>query len=176
MKKEEFEKLFDEAMRKLGITVKRIPPRKESEDTLKVQYIMVKSPPSQPTSPSESSTMPENSSQAGYIFADFEDLRAVACPCGEARRAFGDDGAPASMHVVDISIEAKTHYHKKQTEIYYFLECDEDARMELDSEEFPVKPGMAVLIKPLTRHRAVGKMRILNVVVPPFDPEDEWFD
>ena len=60
MKKEEFEKLFDEAMRKLGITVKRIPPKKESEDTLKVQYIMVKSPPSQHTSPSESSDTQED--------------------------------------------------------------------------------------------------------------------
>jgi hypothetical protein len=26
------------------------------------------------------------------------------------------------------------------------------------------------------RHRAVGRMTILNVVVPPFDPADEWFD
>jgi hypothetical protein len=30
-----------------------------------------------------------------------------------------------------------------------------------------------------TRHRAVpgrGRMRILNSVVPPFDPKDEWYD
>jgi hypothetical protein len=40
----------------------------------------------------------------------------------------------------------------------------------------PVAPGHAALIPPLTRHRACGKMRILNVVVPPFDPADEWFD
>jgi hypothetical protein len=26
------------------------------------------------------------------------------------------------------------------------------------------------------RHRAVGRMTILNVVVPPFDPADERFD
>ena len=29
---------------------------------------------------------------------------------------------------------------------------------------------------PGVRHRAVGRMTILNVVVPPFDPADEWFD
>jgi hypothetical protein len=33
-----------------------------------------------------------------------------------------------------------------------------------------------VLIPPGVRHRAVGRMTILNVVVPPFDPGDEWFD
>ena len=30
--------------------------------------------------------------------------------------------------------------------------------------------------KPGCRHRAVGKMGIVNVSIPPFDPEDEWFD
>jgi len=35
---------------------------------------------------------------------------------------------------------------------------------------------MAVLIRPGTRHRAVGRMKILNVVIPPFDKADEWFD
>jgi hypothetical protein len=39
-----------------------------------------------------------------------------------------------------------------------------------------VGPDGAVLIPPEVRHRAVGRMTILNVVVPPFDPADEWFD
>ena len=39
-----------------------------------------------------------------------------------------------------------------------------------------MKPGVAILIPPGVRHRAVGRMTILNVVVPPFDPADEWFD
>jgi len=49
----------------------------------------------------------------------------------------------------------------------------------LDGVLPPVRPGMAVLIRPGTRHRAVvrsGTMTILNVVVPPFDPRDEWLD
>jgi hypothetical protein len=29
------------------------------------------------------------------------------------------------------------------------------------------------MILPGTRHRAVGKLKILNVCVPPFDPADE---
>jgi len=26
------------------------------------------------------------------------------------------------------------------------------------------------------RHRAVGKMKIVNIPIPAFDPDDEWFD
>jgi hypothetical protein len=33
-----------------------------------------------------------------------------------------------------------------------------------------------VLISPEVRHRAVRRMTIRNVVVPPFDPADEWLD
>ena len=47
---------------------------------------------------------------------------------------------------------------------------------DVDLFAVAVGPGSAVLIPPGVRHRAVGKMRILNVVVPPFDPADEWFD
>jgi hypothetical protein len=48
--------------------------------------------------------------------------------------------------------------------------------MELDDEKIPVEPFTAVFIKPGCRHRAVGKMRIINVCIPPFDVKDEWFD
>jgi hypothetical protein len=46
--------------------------------------------------------------------------------------------------------------------------------VELDVDPVAVGPG--VLIPPGVRHRAVGRMTILNIVVPPFDPADEWFD
>ncbi len=26
------------------------------------------------------------------------------------------------------------------------------------------------------RHRAIGKMKIVNIPIPAFDPHDEWFD
>jgi mannose-6-phosphate isomerase-like protein (cupin superfamily) len=103
------------------------------------------------------------------------DLPAVECPCGETRRAFADDAdGVASLHIVDISTEARTHYHKRLTEIYYILEGE--GQMELDGERHSVRPGDAILIKPLCRHRAIGRLRVLNVPVPAFDPEDEWFD
>ena len=110
-----------------------------------------------------------------YSVVNLDDVTSVACPCGMTRRAFADDpDGIASLHVVDISVDAKTHYHKKLTEIYYVLEGT--GQMELDGDRIDVGPGSAVLIKPGCRHRAIGKMKILNVPVPAFDPEDEWFD
>jgi mannose-6-phosphate isomerase-like protein (cupin superfamily) len=103
------------------------------------------------------------------------DLSAVECPCGEARRAFVDDpDGVASLHVVEISADARAHYHKRLTEIYYILEGE--GEMELDGERHPVRAGDAILIKPGCRHRAIGRLRVLNVPVPAFDPADEWFD
>ena len=113
----------------------------------------------------------------GANIADLAALDPVRCPCGWARRAFADvPGAAASVHQVDIEEDARTHWHESHTETYYILECGPDAALEIDGERVPVKPGMAVLIPPGTRHRAATPMRILNFVVPPFDPADERFD
>lgn len=118
-----------------------------------------------------------STAEHGYEVVHLSEIEPVECPCGMTRRAFvSPDNPVATLHVVDISIDAKTHYHKKLTEIYYILETHGEAFMELDGNLVPVKPGSAILIKPGTRHRAVGKMKILNVPVPAFDPHDEWFD
>lgn len=115
--------------------------------------------------------------QPRYQLVDFSQLTGVDCPCGTAKRAFADvPDYPATIHQTEISTEAKTHYHLHQTEAYYFLECQADAQMELDDEIVPVKPGMCLLIPPGVRHRAVGQMTILNIVIPKFDPADEHFD
>ena len=113
----------------------------------------------------------------GYVVTHLDEVTAVPCPCGLSRRAFVQPDNPvATLHVVDISVDARTHYHKKLTEIYYILETEGEAFMELDGQLIPVRPGTAVLIRPYTRHRAVGRMKIINVPVPAFDPQDEWFD
>jgi mannose-6-phosphate isomerase-like protein (cupin superfamily) len=112
-----------------------------------------------------------------YVIVDFDELPRVACPCGTARRAFADIAAfPATIHRTEISCDAKTHYHRKLTETYYFLECEPGAEMELDGQRVGVRPGMAIIIRPGVRHRAVGRMQVLIFVLPKFDPEDEWFD
>ncbi len=112
-----------------------------------------------------------------WQMVDFADLPGIPCPCGAARRAFaGNPDSPGTLHITEISVDAQTHYHRRLTETYYILECGPGAAMELDGERHPVKPGTAILIPPGVRHRAVGAMKVLIVVVPKFDPADEWFD
>ncbi len=111
----------------------------------------------------------------GYLIAQLDEVPAVDCSCGASRRAFAvPDNRVATLHVVDIREDARPHYHRQLTEIYFILEGE--GFMELDGERVPVRPMTAVLIPPGVRHRAVGRLRIINVPVPAFDPEDEWFD
>jgi mannose-6-phosphate isomerase-like protein (cupin superfamily) len=110
-----------------------------------------------------------------HSFYAFGEMDAIRCPCGFSRRAFASADNPlATMHIVDIEEDARVHYHKELTEIYLVL--DGSGFMELDGKSVPVKPLTGIFIKPGCRHRAVGKMRIVNVCIPAFDPEDEWFD
>lgn len=110
-----------------------------------------------------------------FLIAQLDQVPPTRCPCGWARRAFAEPSENSgSVHLVEILADARSHYHKRMTEIYVVLEGE--GRMELDGELFPVKPMTAIYIKPGCRHRAIGKMKIINVPVPAFDPADEWFD
>lgn len=110
-----------------------------------------------------------------FSVAQLDELPGVPCPCGTAARAFvATDDAPATIHRVRISRDARTHYHKTLTEIYLILEGE--GFLELDGRRVPVRPMTSVMIKPGCRHRAVGNLTIINVAIPAFDPADEWFD
>ena len=110
-----------------------------------------------------------------YSVVNFDELDTVNCPCGTTRRAFTDDPDQiASIHMVDIKQDSELHYHKKMTEIYLILEGE--GHMELDGELIPVRKDSTILIKPGCRHRAIGQMKIVNIPVPAFDPDDEYFD
>lgn len=112
---------------------------------------------------------------ANYMVAQLDEIEPVSCPCGLSKRAFvGAENHTATMHIVEIARDARTHYHKRLTEIYLVLEGS--GSVELDDEQVAVKPMTAILIKPGCRHRAVGKMRIITVSIPSFDSEDEWFE
>ena len=110
-----------------------------------------------------------------HTVRQLEALPALPCPCGTSRRAFaGPEAGPCSVHLVEISAEAKAHYHKVMTETYVVLEGE--GVLEIDGETVPLRPLTAVQIPPGCRHRAAGRLRILNIAVPAFDPADEWFD
>lgn len=125
----------------------------------------------------DTTTATDTETTPGYKLADFSQIVGVPCPCGTARRAFADiEDFPGTVHVTEISENAKLHYHKTLTETYFFLECAPDARMQLNDELIPVRPGTCIMIRPGTRHRAIGRMKVLILVLPKFDPQDEWFD
>ena len=110
-----------------------------------------------------------------FYIAQLDEIPPTTCPCGVARRAFaGSAENVASLHVVDIQEDSRTHYHKRMTEIYLVLEGE--GAMELDGKLIPVKPMTAVYIRPGCRHRALGRLKIVNIPVPAFDEADEWFD
>lgn len=77
----------------------------------------------------------------------------------------------ASVHLTDIHEDSRLHYHLRMTEIYIVLEGE--GYLEADGERIPLKPLTAVMIRPGCVHRAVGKLRLVNIPMPPFDPSDE---
>jgi len=109
-----------------------------------------------------------------YRIVDFDKIPGVECPCGIARRALVDvPEFPGTIHRTEITADAKLHYHRRLAETYYVLQCAPDAKMQLDDDLVPIRPGTCIFIPPGVRHRAVGRMTVLIVVVPKFDPEDE---
>ena len=112
---------------------------------------------------------------ANHMISQLDEIPSQPCPCGFARRAFaGVAQNAASLHLVDIQEDARAHYHKKMTEMYLVLEGT--GEVELDGQRFPVRPMTAIYIKPGCRHRAIGKLKIINIPIPAFDESDEWFD
>ncbi len=115
----------------------------------------------------------ENASSR-YHLVDFDQVPGVACPCGTSHRALADlADYPATLHRTEITIEARAHYHQRLTETYYILQCEPESQIELDGQRFSVKPGMCIVIRPGCVHRALGRMTLLNFVLPKFDPNDE---
>lgn len=131
--------------------------------------------PSQPAR--EFAVEPAATPSPGFEIIDFDGLPVVACPCGTSQRALAEaHDYPLTIHRTEIAGEARTHYHKRLTECYYIVSCSSDAALELDGQSVPLRPGICILIRPGVRHRAIGRMTILNIVWPKFSADDEWFD
>ncbi|MHC4872853.1 MAG: cupin domain-containing protein [Planctomycetota bacterium] len=110
-----------------------------------------------------------------YNFAQLDEIAPKPCPCGQSKRAFTEDPDQiASFHMVEISGKSEKHYHKNMTEIYYILKGQ--GKMYLDDDEREVKPGSVIMIKAGCRHQLEGDFTIINVPVPAFNPDDEYFD
>ncbi len=106
------------------------------------------------------------------VIRSLAEVPAVPCPCGSAQRIITiADGAPASFHIVTVKTDSQVHFHYRQTEIYHVIEGA--GFVDLDGREHPVRRGDTILIPPGVKHRPRGRMTIVNVVAPPFDPGDE---
>jgi mannose-6-phosphate isomerase-like protein (cupin superfamily) len=58
-----------------------------------------------------------------FMIAQLDEIPTQPCPCGQTRRAFvSTDNPVATIHMVDIDRDARTHYHKRLTEIYLVVE------------------------------------------------------
>lgn len=111
----------------------------------------------------------------GYQLQHFAQMATVKCPCGNTRRAFATPENPlATAHMVDITTDSQSHYHRRLTEVYLII--DGEGQMEINGETIPVKPLDVLLIERGCRHRATGNLRIVNIPIPSFDPTDEWFE
>src|SRR5437588_12649357 len=110
-----------------------------------------------------------------YAIVELDELSSKLCPCGFTRRAFTElSGAAASLHLVNIEADSRTHFHQRTTAIYLVLEGE--GEIELDGKRHPVKPMTTIYIKPGCRHRAIGKLKIVNIPIPAFQQSDEHFD
>lgn len=122
-------------------------------------------------------TTAPNELPPGVEVVRYASLAGVPCPCGTAKRGFMESpSVPFSLHITEISKTSRTHYHKRLTETYLVLQCEEGSYLELNGTQLALEPEMAILIPPGTRHRAVGTIKVAIIAWPKFDPADEWFD
>ena len=110
-----------------------------------------------------------------YEIVDYTKMEGVACPCGIARRGLCDtEEFPGTIHRTDIDRLAQAHYHEKLTEVYYIISCEPGTVMCLDDDRIELHEEMAIYIPPGTVHHLEGKAKVFIVVLPKFNPQDEF--
>ncbi len=96
--------------------------------------------------------------------------------CGWRDRLISVEDAPlapaAWVHAVDIQ-DAKLHYHKRSTELYYVVEGS--GQLWLDGVAHEVRKGSLAHIPPGVLHGARGQMRVLVVGIPDI-ASDDYFE
>ena len=106
-----------------------------------------------------------------YIVRHIDDVAGVPCPCGTSTRALTrEDTDVANLYVTHIQDSAK-HYHERCTEIYFIIEGS--GTMELEDEQFELRPGLMMYIPAGVPHRGWGDFKTVIVGIPALDPEDE---
>ncbi len=100
-----------------------------------------------------------------FLRRDPAEIAPWAETCGQIRPLVEEaDGAAAEIHHVEIQ-DAKLHYHERTDEFYYVIRGN--GTMVLDDEEIELHEGVVVYVPRGTRHKAVGRLTILTVCIPP---------
>jgi len=93
------------------------------------------------------------------------DVAPWAETCGQIRPLVEEqDGAAAEIHHVEID-HAKLHFHARTDEFYYVI--DGQGTMVLDEDEIELHRGVVVYVPRGVKHKAVGKLTVLTVCIPP---------
>jgi len=109
----------------------------------------------------------------GYLVRHIDEVEPVPCYCGASTRVLPSSlGLAANLHVTHIT-DSRKHYHQGCDEIYYILEGK--GTIELEDEQFPLRPGTVIYIPAGVRHRGYGDFRTIVVGVPPLEHGDEFF-
>ncbi len=100
-----------------------------------------------------------------FLRRDPTEVTPWAETCGQIRPLVEEkDGAAAEIHHVEIG-DAKLHLHERTDEFYYVV--DGRGTMVLDDESMELHPGVVVYVPRGTPHKAIGKLTILTVCIPP---------
>jgi mannose-6-phosphate isomerase-like protein (cupin superfamily) len=100
-----------------------------------------------------------------FLRRDPADIAPWAETCGQIRPLVEEaDGAAAEIHHVEIE-DAKLHYHERTDEFYHVVRGT--GTMVLDDEEIELHEGVVVYVPRGVRHKAVGRLTILTVCIPP---------
>lgn len=77
---------------------------------------------------------------------------------GYSKKILVDEIKNKGVVVQDVKIKpgetAKSHYHKKQTEIFYFL--NENGKWLVNGDEVEVKKGDVLVIEPFDKHEVLN--------------------
>lgn len=112
--------------------------------------------------------------EKGYLVRKVDEVSKERSTCGFRKRLITKEHFEGANFTFLSVYKADRHYHKKTTEFYYVLKGR--GVLELDNDRVELEPGTLVMICPGTRHRAEGQVEVLIVGIPPFDPEDTFFD
>lgn len=109
------------------------------------------------------------------IVKKLSEIKTEKGSCGIRKKLItNEDSQVLALSHLEIS-DAKRHYHKNTTEVYYVLSGL--GELELDDKKIKLEEGTTVLVKPGMVHRAISheKLNVLIAMSPSTGETDDIF-